>query len=90
LTSNTINAYKDSGCLSSSLSPNLGSAGGDLIASIAKNVTESDANKRLTVNFDSQVTIEPGEAIRVEIQMLDDGSLANPSFTFAAGSYSTE
>ena len=61
----SINVYKDTGCLSGS--PNLGAAGGPLIKSVAQNVTDS-ADTTVTVNFDSQVVIEPGEAIRVEVQ----------------------
>ena len=63
-----INIYKDSGCLNG----NPGT-GGELVATVDTQVTSANDDTLVSVDICSDIEILPSEAIRVEIEQVEDG-----------------
>ena len=72
-----VNIYKDSGCLTGNPT-----TGGELIASVDTQVTPEDNLSLKTVEICSATAILPSEAIRVEVEQVEDGL---DEFTFWPG-----
>lgn len=53
-----------------------------MIGQIGLNLTESDWNRKITVDLDNDVLVLPGEAIQVEIQQLEVRKSESPQFNF--------